>query len=157
MKVVIQSRVESERISKYQIFQNVAVISITDFGWEFADFKRKPKFCLQLMFDDVDNDVIADCESAVTKAREHWMLEERYHMFNDKQAQQVAQFYSQVREKAEILICQCEHGQSRSAAIAAAILEFQNGTGIDIFANDKYYPNKVVFRKTLEGLRRECL
>ena len=51
------------------------------------------------------------------------------------------------------LICQCEHGQSRSAAVASAILEFKSRRGIQIFADDRYYTNKVVFRRVLEALK----
>lgn len=51
------------------------------------------------------------------------------------------------------MICQCEHGQSRSAAVAAAIMEFRSRRGITVFAHDSYYPNKVVFRKVLEALK----
>ena len=65
----------------------------------------------------------------------------------------MADFYFSVCDKADCLICQCEHGQSRSAAIAAAILEFRSRKGIEVFSDDRYYPNKVVFRKVLKALR----
>lgn len=56
------------------------------------------------------------------------------------------------KDKAETIICQCEYGQSRSAAIAAALSEFFWKSGIDIFADDRYFPNKLVFRLTLQAL-----
>ena len=37
------------------------------------------------------------------------------------------------------IICQCEHGQSRSAACAAAIKEHFEKSGIEVFADYRYY------------------
>ena len=43
---------------------------------------------------------------------------------------------------------------SSSAACAAAILEYFNGTGISIFADYRYYPNQVVYHKIMDALTR---
>ena len=51
------------------------------------------------------------------------------------------------------IICQCDYGQSRSAACAAAILEYYERSGIEIFADYRYYPNQMVFNKILGALR----
>lgn len=69
----------------------------------------------------------------------------------DFQAKQIMDFYREVRGKAGTLICQCECGQSRSAALAAAFLEY----GIAVFANDAYFPNRSTYRKILAMLREE--
>ena len=61
--------------------------------------------------------------------------------------------YKAVLSNREI-ICQCEYGQSRSPACAAAILEHFCKNGIRIFANYKYYPNQLIFNKTLDALRK---
>ena len=74
-------------------------------------------------------------------------------MLTDEKAKQIAEFYFNVADKVDTIICQCEHGQSRSAAVAAAILEFRSKRGIEIFSNDKYFPNKVAFRKVLKYLK----
>jgi predicted protein tyrosine phosphatase len=74
-------------------------------------------------------------------------------MLSDQQAKQIAEFYAEVHDKVDTIICQCEHGQSRSAAVAAAILEYENGSGIEVFAHDNYYPNKAVFNKVLQALK----
>ena len=52
------------------------------------------------------------------------------------------------------IICQCDYGQSRSAACAAAILEHFERNGISIFADYRYYPNQLVFNKVLKALKR---
>ena len=51
------------------------------------------------------------------------------------------------------IICQCEYGQSRSAACAAAIKEYYNHDGISIFADYRYYPNQLIFNKVLDALK----
>ena len=80
-------------------------------------------------------------------------VEKKYKMFSTEQADEIAKFYFSVCDKVECIICQCEHGQSRSAAVAAAIIEHRSGEGVDIFADDNYYPNKVVFRRVLTALK----
>ena len=50
------------------------------------------------------------------------------------------------------IICQCEYGQSRSAACAAAIKEFFEHSGISVFADYRYYPNQLIFNKVLKAL-----
>ena len=52
------------------------------------------------------------------------------------------------------IICQCDYGQSRSAACAAAILEYYEKSGIQIFADYRYYPNQLVFNKILDALNK---
>lgn len=50
------------------------------------------------------------------------------------------------------IICQCEYGQSRSAACAATILEHFYHNGISIFADYRYYPNQMIFHKVFDAL-----
>lgn len=76
-------------------------------------------------------------------------------MVSNEQADLIATFYLNNADKITTLICQCEHGQSRSAAVAAAILEVRSRKGIQIFADDRYFPNKVVFRKVLSALKNK--
>ena len=147
---LIMSRDEIEESGTSPFPPHTAVISITDADWTFAELKHQPEWLLQLKFDDVDNDVFKD-EPETSRG----VLEEKYHMFNDAMAKQVADFYFQIQGKAKIMICQCENDQYRSAAISAAINEYRSGSGIEIFADDDYYPNKRVFNMTLNQLR-EC-
>ncbi len=51
------------------------------------------------------------------------------------------------------IVCQCEYGQSRSAACAAAIKEYYEKDGISIFADYRYYPNQLIFNKVLDALK----
>ncbi len=51
--------------------------------------------------------------------------------------------------------CQCEFGQSRSSAVAAAITEFYNKDGIEIFSNHQFSPNKIIYRKLFNALKMQ--
>lgn len=134
LKVYIGNRAEIEERAKRPFHKDTALISITDADYEFAELENKPSELLQLKFDDVDAD-------------------EPINIITNEQAAKIAEFYHKVSKTSKRVLCQCEHGQGRSAAIAAAILEYQSGDGIAIFANDKYFPNKVVFRKVLRALK----
>lgn len=71
------------------------------------------------------------------------------------EAKALAQFILQAERDGFDLICQCEYGQSRSAACAAAIKEFFYHSGIEIFADYRYYPNQLIFNKILDALKLE--
>lgn len=157
MKILIKSRKDIEQISQTPFPAHTALISITDADWTFAELAYQPEFLLQIAFDDVDNDVIVDELGRKPTEEERQQLEAKYKMFSDAQAEQVASFYHSHQDAIETLICQCEHGQSRSAAVAAAIMEYRNKSGIKVFAHDSYYPNKVVFRKVLAALKSIAL
>ena len=66
----------------------------------------------------------------------------------------LSEFIMNAVEQGMDIICQCDYGQSRSAACAAAILERFERNGISIFADYRYYPNQLVFNKVYDALRR---
>ncbi len=70
----------------------------------------------------------------------------------------LAEFIYKAYKNGMDIICQCEYGQSRSAACAAAIMEHFYGNGITIFRDYRYYPNQLVYNKlykALEYIRNE--
>lgn len=154
MKIRILSRQAIEKLASRRFPEKTALISISDYGYSFAELKYQPNYLLQLAFDDVDGDVFIDELGRKPTDEERQNIEEKYHMLSDKQAEQTADFYRSVCDKVEVIICQCEHGQSRSAAIAAAILEYRSRQGIKVFADDRYYPNKTIFKKVLKAIAR---
>lgn len=70
------------------------------------------------------------------------------------EADELARFLYEARAEGLDIICQCDYGQSRSAACAAAILQHFEGRGIDIFANYRYYPNQLVYHKVFDALEK---
>ena len=70
------------------------------------------------------------------------------------QADDLANFIREAKANNLDIICQCDYGQSRSAACAAAILQHFERRGIDIFADYRYYPNQLVYHKIFDALER---
>lgn len=70
------------------------------------------------------------------------------------EADELAEFIENALSDGYDLICQCDFGQSRSAACAAAILQHYSGCGIDIFADYRYYPNQLVYHKVFDALKK---
>lgn len=73
------------------------------------------------------------------------------------QAPALTAFIYDAAEAGLDIFCQCEYGQSRSAACAAAIREHFYGDGIEIFADYRYYPNQLVYNKLKAALDAEKL
>jgi len=69
-------------------------------------------------------------------------------------ADEVAAFILEATRDGMDVICQCDYGQSRSAACAAAILQYFEGRGIDVFADYRYYANQLVYHKIYDALVR---
>ena len=70
------------------------------------------------------------------------------------QADDLASFIREAKANNLDIICQCDYGQSRSAACAAAILQHFERRGIDIFADYRYYPNQLVYHKIFDALEK---
>jgi hypothetical protein len=68
------------------------------------------------------------------------------------EAEQLAEFIKAAVAGGLNIICQCDYGQSRSAACAAAILQYYEGRGVDVFADYRYYPNQLVYHKVFDAL-----
>ena len=153
MRILIKSRNAIERMAKNEFPKGTALISITDYILSFAELEHKPDYLLQVAFDDVDNDIFLDELGPSPTQEEKDALEKKYHMMSNDQALEIARFYFDHKDEISTIICQCEHGQSRSAAVAAAILEFRSRRAIDIFSHDNYYPNKVIYRRVSEALK----
>ena len=70
------------------------------------------------------------------------------------EADELAKFICKAKTDGLDIICQCDYGQSRSAACAAAILQYYEGRGIEVFADYRYYPNQLVYNKVFEALKK---
>ena len=151
MKVEIHSIQSLKKRAHKPFAPDTALISIGDFGKELPLLEYKPAHILRMEFDDVTPSEI-DCESSERYA---------FRLFSEEQANQIADFVYRYWESRGTLLCQCHYGQSRSAAVAAAIKEHFYHNGIEIFADEqeRYCPNVYVFRLTLRALRNreaEC-
>lgn len=133
IEILIMSR---EEITGFRLSGGDAVISFYDVGSEPVNFMDCGADVFLVELDDIDSDEPGfDCDSFFP------------------QAEQTAGFILKSMRDGKRIICQCEYGMSRSAGCAAAILEHYEGRGIAVFADDRYWPNKAVFRKLLGALK----
>lgn len=155
MKIEIENRAGIEKRADKPFPAHTALISITDSDKDFAVLKNEPEYLLQMKFDDVSDEIFEEILGRKPTPAEALLIAKKFHMFNGEQAEQIAAFIKSALKKAEFLICQCEYGQSRSAGLAAAVKQFSDKSGIEIFADERYYPNKLVYRKVLAALTGE--
>lgn len=153
MKIGILSRPDIEELALKPFKDKTALISITNHDDDYPILQNRPEYLFQIKFDDVDNDIFLDTQGNLLPKEKHQSIAERYHIITDEQAKSIADFVKEIEDKAEYLVCQCEHGQSRSAAVAAAVTEYLYHDGIKIFSSDDYFANKVVFRKVYQNLK----
>lgn len=152
MEIRIMSRERLEMISHFPFPPETAVISITDHDAPPVQLKNRPQYLLRVSFDDVDLNCL-NIDAGRQNTSEEALIA-IYHLCTEAHAGKIAKFYHSIRESVGLLICQCEFGQSRSAAIAAAIAEFRMRKGIDIFADQRYFPNKRAYHLTIAALRK---
>lgn len=147
MKIMIHSRKSIDALLQSGFPENTALIRFYDVElmrlnskFKPVSFQDKVQRIFQLPLMDIDMDELKYYELT-------------YDTFFTE-AEELAEFiYDAVKDGLDI-ICQCEYGQSRSAGCAAAILEHFEGSGISVFADYRYYPNKLVYHKLLEALKK---
>lgn len=145
MKVQIYSRKAVEELLNGDFPANAAVISFYDppnirTGEASApvDYKGKAKRVFAVPIHDIDIEILGD----------YGLTVDTYFLKSDSLAEYIDRAYKDGLD----IICQCEYGQSRSAACAAAILEHYCKNGISIFADYRYYPNQLIYNKIKNAL-----
>ena len=147
MQVEIHSFDSIERLARHPFAPGTSLISIGDTDAAPPVLAHRPDHILRLQFDDVMLEGF-DYETGGAYA---------FRLFSEKQARRIADFVYRHLEDTAVVLWQCHFGQSRSAAVAAAIKEHFDHNGIEIFADElgRYCPNVLVFRKTLKALNEK--
>lgn len=145
MNLQIHSFESIENLAKESFPPYTALISIGDPGSQPPRLSHRPAWKLRLEFDDIYPEEIKEDTRG------------KYILFDYAMAEKIAEFVYRHKDEAKLFICQCEYGQSRSAAVAAAIAEHFDENGIRIFADERYYPNKIVFALTMQALKRQSI
>lgn len=146
MKVSIYSRKEAKRLIREGFPENTAVICFytpKKTVWEEDRRLNYAEHCARVFYvpvPDIDREVLKD-----------WGYTEKSFF---PQAEELAHFICRAVEDGLEIFCQCDYGQSRSAACAAAILQHFEGRGIDIFADYRYYPNQLIYHKVFDALKK---
>jgi hypothetical protein len=152
MRITIESRGGIEKLATVPFAPRTALISITDVDFDYAELKHQPDYLHQLKFDDVGYDLFDDFLDRKPTEKEAQQLAQEHHMFSPTQANRIAGFVRSIIGKVDTLICNCEYGQSRSAGVAAAVRQYLYEDGIKVFADERYYPNKVVYNGVYAAL-----
>jgi hypothetical protein len=143
MKIRICSKKEAERLMKSGFPDNAAVISfygsLRNRSAERMDYSDVCQNVFYVNIPDIDIECLGD----------NGYTYEGY--FTEAPA--LARFIIEAEVSGLDIICQCDYGQSRSAACAAAIKQYFFGNGIDIFADYRYYPNQLVYNKLFEAMK----
>jgi len=114
--------------------QSYVVIAISGTFTAFLPFDIDPKQCvdvLKLKFDDIIVPV------------------GRAQLFKLSHAKSILDFFYKYKN-IPTLICQCEAGISRSAAVCAALLKIDGLDNSHIFNSDRYFPNELVYETMLK-------
>jgi predicted protein tyrosine phosphatase len=137
MKFVVMGRSDLEAGNPCDL-QHV-IISIRGVGQKMADVPSNSATLrvLKLLFDDSD---------APNRAVPNQML------FDEEHAEAIVKMVEETEP--EVVICQCEAGISRSAAVAAALSKFYMGDDMFFFQSRRFNPNRLVYRVLLETLNR---
>lgn len=145
MKVEIYSRVAIAERMESGFPQNAAVISFyTPEGKRFSEERVDYLPVCGRVFYVPIADIDIDCLSDFGYSYADYLSE----------ADDLAGFIRSAARDGCAILCQCDYGQSRSAACAAAILQHFERRGIDIFADYRYYPNQLVYHKIFDALER---
>ena len=134
MKIEVMSRAELKKRARRPFSEPTAVISIRDSDAPKVTLQCQPSYIRHLVFDD-----ITPSEYEATDGKMQIL-------FSEHDAEEIAQFVRLHKNDVTTIICQCEAGCSRSAAVAAAIAEWLDGNGIRFFTDERYRPNLHVFQ-----------
>jgi hypothetical protein len=132
LSVQIKSREAIQFLLPVQYPDNAAVISFRDSGMKPVDFPETVR-AFHVEVDDIEP---AEADSGTFA-----------------EVNQLAEFTHKAVVDDCNIICQCVYGVSRSSGCAAAIREFFGKDGIMVFADERYYPSKYVFRKVYAALK----
>ena len=144
---ICSRRAIMERIRNEGLGEDVAVISFYTPGTarereeSRVDYSQTSARVFCVGIPDIDRELFAD----------YGYTDENPYL---AEADALAEFIYRARADRMHIICQCDYGQSRSAACAAAILEHFARRGIEVFADYRYYPNQAVYHRVFDALQK---
>lgn len=68
-----------------------------------------------------------------------------------EQMRDILEYFASRPDGADVFVC-CDGGQSRSAAVAAALMRWQGEDDSAIWKDPQYHPNKYLYRLALEQI-----
>ena len=144
MEFVILNKSKAQRLSYTDYSSDKAIISISTPGDEKTEFdsnNKTIKDILYLEFYDISYN-----SQEIFKG---------YEPMTDEDAVKIKDFVLKWKDKVDTLWVHCDAGISRSAGIAAGIIEALGEDNSYIFDSKMYFPNLLCYRKTLNSFNTE--
>lgn len=145
----VVSRSQLVKLSHEGFDENTYVISVVDTDACPARLKTRPSGVLRLTFDDTEIEAASVAYSSLEDEADDPSkpYNSIFAPISEDDARMIVDFVESNKTKMNHLICSCEVGQSRSAAIAAAIMEHYTGEPSPIFEDIRFHPNQLVYDK----------
>ena len=144
MDVIVLNKAKAQELSYDDFSSNKVIISIKTPDDEQAVFNPKNtsiKDILYLSFYDVSTET-----QDIFKG---------YPAMTDEDAMKIKEFVLKWKDKVDTIIVYCDAGISRSAGVAAGILDGLDQDSSQILDNNRYLPNLLCYRKTLNAFKLE--
>lgn len=144
MRFVILNKSKAEKLSYKDFSSDKVIISIRTPGDEKAEFNAENstiKDILYLSFYDVS-----------TQTQD---IFKGYPAMTDEDAIKIKDFVLKWKDRVDTIWVHCDAGISRSAGVAAGILEGLGQDNSFILDSKMYYPNLLCYRKTLNAFKSE--
>lgn len=144
MNVIVLNKVKAQELSYNDFSSDKAIISIRTPDDEQAVF-------------NLENDTIKDILhlSFYDVSTESQDIFKGYPAMTDDDALKIKEFVLKWKDKVDTIIVHCDAGVSRSAGVAAGILDGLDQDSSQIFDNNRYLPNSLCYRKTLNAFKIE--
>ncbi len=84
------------------------------------------------------------------------LMEESRYAFKERDGETVKSFLEENKDFEKLFVC-CDSGESRSTALAAAILKHFGKSDREIWENPYFHPNMLVYRNQLRAFGRETV
>lgn len=142
MNVIVLNRMKAERLTYTDYSSDKVIISISTPGDEKAEFdsnNKTIKDILYLEFYDISYN-----SQEVFKG---------YEPMSDEDAVKIRDFVLKWKGKVDTIWVHCDAGISRSAGVAAGILEVLGEDNSYIFDSKMYFPNLLCYRKILNAFK----
>ena len=144
MDVIVLNKAKAQELSYDNFSSDKVIISIKTPEDEQAVFNAENnsiKDILYLSFYDVSTET-----QDIFKG---------YPAMTDEDALNIKNFVLKWKDRVDIIIVHCDAGVSRSAGVAAGILDGLDQNSSQIFDNNRYLPNSLCYRKTLNAFKLE--
>lgn len=126
--------------------ENIKILSIKEFSLMVQENDKLDKTAAILIssYDDILKKLFCNVNAIKVVFEDTIILGER--SFNLRLAKKIHNFVDDIFSDCEYLYICCDSGQSRSAAIAAAMYRYLGLKDKNIWKDYKYHPNKLVYK-----------